>query len=101
VEPENPAEVPGMTKAEIEARAEELYEQRLIRYKATVGTPNFMQKYKAIFKRRFIVFLREPRQWMLVVSPFINIFNIVMVFQGFENLVTATLPLDTTVSQSE
>jgi ABC-type Na+ efflux pump permease subunit len=38
---------------------------------------------------------------MLVVSPFINIFNIVMVFQGFEKLVVATQPLDTTVSEAE
>jgi len=46
----------------------------------TVGNPSFCQKLKAIFVRRFIVFMREPRQWMLVVSPFINIFNIVLVF---------------------
>jgi len=47
------------------------------------------------------VFLREPRQWFLVIAPFVNVLNIVLVVQGFEKLVIATNPLDTQLSAEE
>jgi hypothetical protein len=42
-------------------------------YQMTQGTSSFFSQYKAMFARRFIVFKREPRQWFLTVSPFINV----------------------------
>jgi hypothetical protein len=49
----------------------------------------------AITLRRFIVFKRETRQIILVLAPFINILNLILFVQSFENLVVATSPLDT------
>jgi hypothetical protein len=45
--------------------------------------------------------MREPRQWFLVIAPFVNVLNIVLVVQGFEKLVIATDPLDTEMSKVE
>jgi hypothetical protein len=55
----------------------------------TKGNPTFCKKLCAITGRRFKVFFREPRQWALVVAPFINICNIILMTHGFEKLMLA------------
>lgn len=42
-------------------------------YRDTKGESAFGSQYIAMFCRRFIVFSREPRQWFLTISPFINV----------------------------
>ena len=43
----------------------------------------------AITHRRFKVFFREPRQWGLVVAPFVNICNIILMTSGVEKFMMA------------
>lgn len=48
-------------------------EQVMNTYQYTQGDSSFFSQFAAMFCRRFIVFIREPRQWFLTVSPFINV----------------------------
>jgi hypothetical protein len=42
-------------------------------YKHTEGGSYFFKQIWAMCIRRYIVFIREPRQWFLTISPFINV----------------------------
>lgn len=55
-------------------------------YQFTSGSNSFTSQYYAMFARRFTVFIREPRQWFLTVSPFINVLVTFLILYSFFNL---------------
>ena len=55
------------------------------RYLSITGTPNLCQQVSAMFVRRMKQFLREPRMWLLLASPFVTIIITVL-------MVNALLP---------
>jgi hypothetical protein len=73
----------------------------LEKYRKTSGNPTKCKKLCAIIHRRLIVFKREPRQWFLIFAPFLNIANIILIFQAIEKLLVATDYLDVIVSEEE
>lgn len=54
-------------------------------YQATNGDSSFIQQWIAMFCRRFIVFTREPRQWFLTISPFLNVCVSILIIYSFYN----------------
>jgi len=55
-------------------------------YRRTLGESTYSSQYIAMFCRRFIVFTREPRQWFLTVSPFINVLTTFLILYSLFNL---------------
>ena len=53
------------------ARAE--FESRLQTYMETVPRTTFCTQFSAMVIRRFTVFAREPRQWFMLIAPFVNV----------------------------
>ncbi len=55
-------------------------------YRSTLGESGFFSQYRAMIARRLLVFSREPRQWFLTVSPFINTLSLVLIMLSLVNL---------------
>jgi len=55
----------------------------------------------AVTVKRWQVFLREKRQWLLTFSPFINIINLVFIIEGFKSLILVSRHFDNVESKAE
>ena len=55
-------------------------------YRSTLGESSFFSQYRAMIARRLLVFSREPRQWFLTISPFINTLTLVLIILSIFNL---------------
>lgn len=56
------------------------------KYQLTTGESSFFGQLYSMTARRFIVFTREPRQWFLTVSPFINVCIAFLIIYSFFSL---------------
>ena len=55
-------------------------------YQHTEGGSDFFKQVMAMCHRRYIVFIREPRQWFLTISPFINVLTAFLVIYSLFDL---------------
>ena len=53
----------------------------------TEGNPTALGQIKAVYIRRLLIFLREPRQWFLILSPMGNVIVIIMILISFFKLI--------------
>jgi len=65
------------------------------RYLDTLGNPSVCGQILALAIRRWIVFLREPRQWFMLIAPFINVISSLMILYAF---IAVATPDDSDVS---
>lgn len=56
------------------------------KYQSTTGESSFFGQLFSMTARRLIVFTREPRQWFLTVSPFINVCIAFLIIYSFFSL---------------
>jgi len=54
------------------------FETRLQVYMDTVPKTTFCTQFSAMMIRRFTVFKREPRQWFMLIAPFVNVFTYII-----------------------
>jgi hypothetical protein len=55
------------------------FKEKVERYRRIEGSFNICSQIQAIFVRRLVVFWREPRQWMMIIGPFLNVMMVVLV----------------------
>lgn len=55
----------------------------------------------AVTIKRWQVFCREKRQWLLTFSPFINIINLVFIIEGYKKLIVTSRHFDNVESVDE
>lgn len=63
-------------------------------YKNVEGFPTFYQQVYGIIARRFIVFTREPRQWFMIIAPFLTVMTTIMNTYAYMNLFDINAPGD-------
>lgn len=52
-------------------------------YMRTQPNATFWTQLKAIIMRRFLVFIREPRQWFMIIGPFVNVLSMILLIDVF------------------
>jgi hypothetical protein len=52
-------------------------------YMQTQPNPSFFTQFGGIIIRRYLVFKSEPRQWFMLVAPFISVISQIIVIQAF------------------
>jgi hypothetical protein len=57
-------------------------------YMATESNPSFFAQAFGIFLRRLLVFTREPRQWFMILAPFLNVIAMIALIYTFFELAT-------------
>ena len=77
------------------------YVQKVEKYRKIEGEFNKCGQFKSVFERRLIVFFREPKQWMMILGPFINVTIIVLIFYAFVKLLTGLDFTGHTVNEDE
>ena len=60
---------------------DEEFKEKLGGYLKSEGSYNICKQIQAVFLRRLVVFSREPKQWIMIVGPFV--FTIIIAFLLF------------------
>lgn len=52
-------------------------------YMRTQPNTSFCTQLTAMIVRRYLVFFREPRQWFMIIGPFINVLSLILLIDVF------------------
>ena len=80
---------------------EQIFNKRVKKFKQTEGHPTCCSMMMAVTVKRWQVFCREKRQWLLTFSPFVNIINLVFIIEGFKTLILVSRHFDNVQSSAE